>query len=237
MGVEGNYGNFYNVKSFHSFVPVMEEQETKQRILIGAMELFMRYGIRSVSMDDVARHLSVSKKTLYQYFADKDEIVTMVAAHRMEEDQRQYDGLHQSSRNAIEELVKISTCLKKDFQKMNPSLLFDLKKFHSKAWSVWLSHKQKYIRESIIRNLAQGIEEGFFRPDINKDIMAIIRLELIQLTFDDQIFPVEKYNLAEVNIQLFEHFVYGILTGKGRKVYEKYKQQQLTNPEVISQAI
>ena len=215
----------------------MEDQAIKQRILTGAMELFMRYGIRSVSMDDVARHLSVSKKTLYQYFADKDEIVTMVAAYRMEEDHKEYDALHQSSKNAIEEIVKISICLRRDFQKMNPSLLFDLKKYHAKAWSVWLSHKQLRIRESIIRNLEQGIEEGFFRPEINKDIIATMRLEMIQSTFDDQIFPSEKYNLAEVHVQLFEHFVHGILTDKGRKVYEKYKLQSVIHPEVNPQVI
>ena len=215
----------------------MEERDIKNKILAGASELFMRYGIRSVSMDDVARHLSVSKKTLYQYFADKDEIVTMVAAFMMEHNQKEYESLHVSSRNAIEELVKISFCMKKDFQKMNPTYLFDLKKHHAKAWSLWLTHKQKNIRESIIRNLKQGMEEGFYRPEINHNVLAISRLELIQITFDDQIFPATEYNLVEVNIQLFDHFVYGILTEKGRKVYEKYKQQQVSSPDLISQAI
>ena len=187
-------------------------------------------------MDDIARHLSVSKKTLYQYFADKDEIVTRVAEVHMDRNQKQYDGMRQNSKNAIEELVQISFCLKKDFQKMNPSVLYDLKKYHPSAWAVWLAHKQKYIRESIMRNLAQGIEEGFFRAEINKNILAIVRLETIQLTFDEQIFPSSMFNLAEVSVQLFEHFVYGILTEKGRKAYEKYKQQ-LSNPELISQSI
>ena len=112
----------------------MEEQDIKDRILTGAWELFMKYGIRSVSMDDVARHLSVSKKTLYHYFADKDEIVTMIASYQMEINHKQYESFHTSAKNAIDELVKISVCLKKDFQKMNPSLLFDRKKPSSMPW-------------------------------------------------------------------------------------------------------
>ncbi len=224
MGVEGNCGNFGNVNSFHSFAPLMEEQDIKDRIIRGAEELFLKYGVRSVSMDDVARHLSVSKKTLYQYFADKDEMVTMVLVHHMEKDVKQYDSFHSSAKNAIDELVKISSCMKRDFQKLNPSLLFDLQKYHAKAWSIWLGHKQVYIKDSIVRNLMQGIEEGFFRPDINVEVLAITRLELIQLTFDETVFPADKHNLPEVNGQIFEHFVYGILTEKGRKVYEKYKQ-------------
>lgn len=214
----------------------MEEKDIKERVLRGAEELFMKYGVRSVSMDDVARHLSMSKKTLYHYFADKDEIVTMVAEYHMTCDQKQYDEMRTSSQNAIDELVKISGCLKRDLQKMNPSLLFDLQKYHAKAWSAWLRHKQEYIGNSIIRNLRQGIEEGFFRPVINAEILAIARLELIQLTFDDRIYPPAKYNLAEVNMQIFEHFIYGLLTEKGRKVYEKYKLQTNTQ-ELIPQAI
>ncbi|MBL7851897.1 MAG: TetR/AcrR family transcriptional regulator [Cyclobacteriaceae bacterium] len=212
----------------------MEEKDIKERILRGAQELFMKYGVRSVSMDDIARHLSVSKKTLYQYFADKDEIVTMVAEFHLRHEQQQYETLRSSAENAIDELVKISTCIKRDLQKMNPSLLFDLQKYHPKAWNVWLGHKQQYMGQSIIRNLKQGIAEGFFRPEINTDILAASRLELIQITFNEEVFPSEKYNLAEVNHQIFEHFVYGVLTDKGRKVYEKYKQQPTTHLELIS---
>ncbi len=100
---------------------------------------------------------------------------------------------------------------------------------------VWLKHKQKFIRESIVRNLKQGIEEGYFRAEMNVEVLAATRLELIQLTFDDQVFPQDKFNLAEVNTQIFEHFVYGLLTDKGRKVYEKYKQHshnQVLTPSI-----
>ncbi len=210
----------------------MEEKDIKERILKGAMELFLKYGVRSVSMDDIARHLSVSKKTLYQYFADKDEIVSTVAEYHLRGEQEQYDSLRASAENAIDELVKISTCIKRGVERMNPSLLFDLQKYHPRAWSAWLAHKQQYIGHSVIRNLKQGIAEGYFRSEINTDILATARLELVQLSFDEQVFPKDKYSLAEVNMQLFDHFVYGVLTDKGRKAYEKYKQQLAANLEL-----
>jgi TetR/AcrR family transcriptional regulator, cholesterol catabolism regulator len=109
-------------------------------------------------------------------------------------------------------------------------VLYDLQKYHTKAWNVWIDHKQNHVRESIISNLKQGIEEGYFRSDINADILANARLELIQMTFDERVFSHTKYNLAEVNQQLFEHFIYGILTERGKKTYEKYKQ---VNQELI----
>ncbi len=208
----------------------MEEIDTKEKILRGAMELFMKYGVRSVSMDDIARHLSVSKKTIYQYFADKDEVVTLVAQDHMDKGRSEYEGLRENSKDAIDELVKISACLKKDMQEMNPSLLFDLQKYHAKAWGVWLDHKNKYIHDSVVRNLRQGIEEGYYRKDIHAEVLAVVRVELVQLAFDERSFPYNHFNLADVQIQIFDHFIYGLLTDKGRKLYEKYKQE-IINPE------
>jgi hypothetical protein len=84
---------------------------------------------------------------------------------------------------------------------------------------------------SIVRNLNQGINEGYFRSEINPEIIAISRLVLIESAFDDQIFPKVKFNLVEVQSQFFDHFVYGLCTDKGRKLYQKYKEQinQSTN--------
>jgi len=207
----------------------MEDKDIKDRILKGAEELFLKYSVRSVSMDDIARHLSISKKTIYQYFADKDEIVTMVAAYHMEKDKTIFEDIKSKAKNAVDELVKVAECIKNDFQKMNPSVLHDLQKYHVKAWNVWLDHKHNHVRESIISNLRQGIEEGYFRPEINAEILGNARLELIQLTFDDRIFNSSKHSLAEVNQQIFEHFAYGLLTDKGRKIYEKYKHESINN--------
>ena len=208
----------------------------RENILRLTAGIISKEGFEAASMRAVCKAAGVTAPTLYHYFADKDEIVTMVADFHMASDQKKYDEMRSASKNAIEELVKISTCLKRDFQKMNPALLFDLQKYHAKAWLAWLSHKQKYIKESVMRNLKQGIEEGFFRSEMNVSVLAVARLELIQLTFDNRAYPPEQFNLAEVSSQLFEHFVYGLLTDKGRKAYEKYKQQ--TNSlELIPQSI
>jgi TetR/AcrR family transcriptional regulator, cholesterol catabolism regulator len=203
----------------------MEETGTKEKILHGAVELFMKYGLRSISMDDIARHLTVSKKTLYQHFADKEDLITVVLSAHIEENRKQYEAITENSTNAIDELAQISQCLRKDMSETNPSVLFDLQKFHPKAWEVWLDHKNKYIRESVVRNIKQGIEEGYYRADVNPDVLAAIRIELISMGFDQNIFPQGTFNLTEVQTQLFDHFVYGLCTDKGKKLYQKHKEQ------------
>jgi TetR/AcrR family transcriptional regulator, cholesterol catabolism regulator len=201
------------------------EENIKDKILKGAEELFTKYGVRSISMDDIARHLSVSKKTLYQHFADKEDIVTMTCKAHLERNNKEFDLARDRARNAIEELANLSVCLKRNMEDMNPSLLFDLQKYHPKAWSVWLDHKNKTIRESVVRNVKQGIEEGYYRPEVNAAIIAAMRLELVQLAFDEDVFPREKFRLSEVQMELFDHFVYGLVTEKGRKLYQKYKEK------------
>jgi AcrR family transcriptional regulator len=202
----------------------MEEFNIKEKIQKGAEELFMRYGVRSISMDDIARHLSVSKKTLYQHFADKEDIVTVTCRAHLERDAEQFAGIRKTARNAIEELVQLSVHIKRNMQDMNPSLLFDLQKYHPKAWKVWLNHKNKFIREAVVRNLRQGMEEGYFREDMDPEVIASVRLELVQLAFNEEIFPSETFKLSDVQMQIFDHFVFGLLTDRGRKLYLKCKQ-------------
>jgi AcrR family transcriptional regulator len=183
-------------------------------------------------MDDIARHLSVSKKTLYQHFEDKEDIVTSAVQSHIERIMGEFDALQSSSVDAIDELSKISQCLKRTMSEINPSLMFDLEKYHPRAWSVWVENKKKFIRDSVISNLRRGVEEGSFRPELDLEIMATIRMEVVQLAFDDRIFPSSRFKITDVQMQLFEHFVFGLLTEKGRKKYLKCKETQveLSNP-------
>jgi TetR/AcrR family transcriptional regulator, cholesterol catabolism regulator len=192
----------------------------------------MKYGVRSISMDDVARHLSVSKKTLYQHFADKDEIVTKVSQAHCDRNLIESDAITSTAENAIDELAKLSVMLKKQMEEINPSLLFDLQKYHPTAWGVWSEFKNKCIRDSVVRNLEQGIVEGHFRPDLNPEILASARIIMVEAAFDEQYFPRHKFNIVEVQSQLFDHFVFGLCTEKGRKLYAKYRTE-LMNLESI----
>ena len=206
----------------------MEESDIKEKILKGTEELFMKYGVRSISMDDISRHLSVSKKTLYQHFADKDELVTLVSRGHLERSMKQYEELRENSRNPIEELAMISVCMKKDMEEINPGLLFDIQKFHPKAWKVWLDYKNEFIHDSVVRNLKQGMEDGHIRPEVNPEIIAKVRIELVQIAFNTEVFPTSQFRLSEVQAQIFDQFVYGLVTEKGRKLYEKYKAKIVT---------
>ena len=202
--------------------------DINERIIVAADSLFMKYGARSVTMDDIARELSVSKKTIYQYYKDKDEIVTLVSQAHIEQEKKEFTEISESSNNAIEEIFKISQCIRKMVTEINPSLLYDLQKYHRKAWDLYLDYKTEFIKNSVVDNLQRGIKEGCYREELDVEVIATYRVEQVQMAFDDKIFPRNKFNFPQVQMQLFDHFLHGLLTDKGRKLYKDY---QLNNSD------
>lgn len=176
-------------------------------------------------MDDIAHELKISKKTIYQYFNDKDQLVKKVASLIIEEKISDYKKVAECSSNAIEELVVIAKLIRKHFAEINPALMYDVRKYHPDAWALFAEHEKDVINATIVENIKRGQKEGFFRKELNPNIIAKIRFEQIHLTFNEQVFPNEEFDLTEVHVQLFDFFVHGILTPNGLEQYKKYENQ------------
>jgi TetR/AcrR family transcriptional regulator, cholesterol catabolism regulator len=200
--------------------------DNKERILIKAEELFMQYGIRSVSMDDIANHLGMSKKTLYQYYADKDELVVAVVEGHISGIQSDCMDCRKDARDAVHEIFITMERIMEEFSNMNPMLLYDLEKFHFRAFQRFREHKEKFLAQIIRQNLEWGIKDELYRPDINIDVMCKFRLESMMIPFNVSVFPPGKYNLASTSGIIIEHFIYGLATVKGHKLIQKYNEQR-----------
>jgi len=202
--------------------------EPKERIIEQARELFIRLGIRSISMDDIAGQIGMSKKTLYQHFEDKDELVELVVAFETNRMQHDCHACANTAENAVEEIFKTMEMVTQHFRNMNPMVLFDMHKFHGKAFAKFMEHKNIFLLDFISTNLKRGISEGYFRQDIKIDILAKFRLECMMLAFNMEAFPPAKYNVAEVTITMIENFLYGLATESGFKLIELYKAKKNT---------
>jgi hypothetical protein len=154
-------------------------------------------------------------------------VLSVTQAH-IQRDMQEMRRISEGTKNAVEEMVKLSACLRENFKDMNPSLLFDLQKYHHAAWDVWLKYKNEFIRNQIVRSIELGKKEGYFRIEANTNVLTTVRLETIQFAFDPVLFPKDKYELMEIQMQIFEHFIYGLFTDKGKKLYEKYKEKITT---------
>lgn len=210
-------GNFKCINSFRGQI-----LEIKERIITKAREQFFRYGIKSVTMDDIARELGISKKTIYLHFEDKDALVHQLMMSEMIQDKCEWEALDRTSDNVIEKMVKSMDIMKQAFAEINPSTFFDIKKYHPNTWELFQEHKQNFILESIRKELLQGIEQGFFMSDIKIEILARMRMEQIEMGFDPQLFPPSKFSIIDVELTMFDHFVKGILTQRGLETYQEF---------------
>ena len=200
--------------------------EVKDRIRLKAEELFRKLGIRSVTMDEIAGQLGISKKTIYLYYADKDEIVDAVISDTINNSQGLCDVHRSASLNAIHEVFLMMEMIKEMFQDMNPSILHDLERSHPRSFQKFLQHKYKYIYQVMMDNLERGIREALYRSELKIDIIAKLRLETMMLSFNQEVFPKAKYNLLEVEQQIIDHYLYGIASMKGYKLILKYQQDK-----------
>jgi AcrR family transcriptional regulator len=200
--------------------------ETKDRILVKSHEQFNRYGIRSVSMDDIAAALGMSKKTLYQHFADKEELVSACFSQVMEHNRHQCLIDQQRAENPIHEFFLAYDMMQEMFTNMNPVVIYEMEKYHPEAFKKFQEFKYGFMYKVITDNFRRGVEQELYRPDIDVDVMARYRIESVMLPFNAAIFPNNRTHLIHIEQQLFEHFLYGLATAKGQKLIQKYKTQR-----------
>jgi AcrR family transcriptional regulator len=178
-------------------------------------------------MDEIATQLGMSKKTIYQYYTDKDQLVDAVAVDEIQFSQECCMRDSATADNAIEEIFKVMEFVEVMFRNMNPSMLHDLEKYHPGGYKKFLEHKNKFLYDMVRKNIERGIKEELYRPEIDVEIMARYRLESMMLAFNTELFPTSKFNFVKLQQEILEHFLYGLATLKGYKLILKYKQQRL----------
>jgi AcrR family transcriptional regulator len=198
--------------------------ELQERILLKGDELFRRFGIRSITMDDIAKQLGVSKKTIYQHFPDKDELVIEMTKLNIS---RHFNEVEKccgpASINAIAELFAVNNSVGEMIRSFNPIMFYDLQKYHPKAWLAFREFRNQYVYEKIVDNMKRGIEEGFYRTDFDIEILAKMRLEQVDMTFNYDVFPPTEFQFPKVMEELTFHFLYGMVNEKGFELITHYK--------------
>ncbi|WP_295796103.1 TetR/AcrR family transcriptional regulator [Mucilaginibacter sp.] len=194
-----------------------------ERIIQGGEELFLTAGIKSVTMDDIAKHLGMSKKTIYQFFKDKNDLVIALVTKKLKEDEEQMEDIISKSSNVIEEMINMMKCSEDIFSRINPIVIHDMQKYHPDAWAQFQKFKAEVIVTTLEELLTKGIKQGYIRPDIDVRILARMRVAQVELGFNTKEFPIAEFNPWKVQVQFLEHFNYGICTLKGYKLLNQYK--------------
>ena len=207
------------------------ETPIRERILTQALATFMQRGVRSVTLDELAHDLGISKKTIYQHFENKAEIVMKTCELFHTHEQAQIEAIHQSAHHAIEEVVGIMRWVNQALSQISPVLIYELQRHYPEAWDLHQHHEQCNVYGSIRRNLEWGMAEGLYRAELDADLVARIRVAQIDTAFDQRHFPYQQYGHGHVQQGMMDLFLHGITTAKGLKVYKKLKEQSSPTPD------
>ncbi|MBK7711062.1 MAG: TetR/AcrR family transcriptional regulator [Bacteroidales bacterium] len=204
--------------------------EELKNILLKVRELYTKYGIKSITMDDVAGELGISKKTLYQYITDKDDLVGKFTDNEIAMRQDEICKCFRENFNAIEELFEISIYMNKVMKAQNPATEHDLKKYYPHHYYRTVKIRRERIFNYILMNLKKGIEEGLYRTELNGEIIAKLYLSRLENIHLNDLFTVEEFTSAKLFSELLVYHVRGIATEKGIIVLEnKIKEMETTN--------
>jgi TetR/AcrR family transcriptional regulator, cholesterol catabolism regulator len=198
--------------------------DVKEQILSKSLGLFMRYGIKSVSMDDISREVGVSKKTLYQHVTDKRDLVRLTFERHLSDDEKFCTDMMDETSNAIQQLLNLAKHLVDNFSQMNPSTMFDVQKYYPTCWSLFDDHKNKYIKDQVVQNLTLGINDGLYRPELNVEIISRLYICLIDASVNPDTFPSKEFDRVSIFVQLFDYHLHAIMTEEGNQYFNTHKE-------------
>jgi AcrR family transcriptional regulator len=166
-------------------------------------------------MDDVARELGISKKTLYKYFKDKNDLIVKGVQMKIDADEEQCGSVECQNGNAIDELFAISEFVVQNLSNINPSVIFELKKYHPEAFEILNKHKWEFVLKTIRKNINRGIEEGIYRDNMDPEIIARLYVGSTDLIMEGSIYPWPEFKVDKVYLEILRFQIRGLANKKG----------------------
>lgn len=203
--------------------------DSREQIIVQAMHLFMRYGVRSVTMDDLAGSMGISKKTLYQFVKNKEDLLDGLLDHMHCKDTNELAGIIAASKDAIDALLNVAKMVSQKLELISPVTIYDLKKYYPRQWAKIDDYERKQIYSFTLENLERGKREGLYREDIDTDFIARLHVGQSMMVTDESIFPSDQYTKTRLMFSLMHHYIMGISTEKGRTVLSQRMQELLKN--------
>ncbi len=198
------------------------DTEVKDQIIRMTNELFTRYGIKSVSMDDIARALGMSKKTIYQYVDNKADLIRQIVDWRREREEEEMNAIRTQADDAIDEILQIGRFVIRQLRKAPPTVIYDLQKYYAPLYQELSVQHGRYLYSLIRGNLERGMAQGLYRSNLNPDIIAKLFVGKSRLVGDDEHFPLQTYPLEQLFKQHLLYHIYGVASPQGLELLDHH---------------
>ena len=199
----------------------MEKKIDHHTLLEEVLHLYSRYGIRSVTMDDISRELGMSKKTIYRLVKDKEELVNQVLKYESSRSDLVTKRFRKSGANAIDQLIEVNGLMFDARTQHNPTFYYDLKKYHLKSFTKWMDKKRERMYTLLTENMIRGKKEGIYRSDLNHHIIA--RLYMARMEMLDRTDLIENEEIKSQNFfrEILIYHIHGICNDKGLEYFSQ----------------
>jgi TetR/AcrR family transcriptional regulator, cholesterol catabolism regulator len=190
-------------------------------ILLKVSILFKKYGIKSITMDDISREAGISKKTLYQFVTEKTDLVNMVIDSEMTRTRECFEAQRDASTNAISELLNVNKLMVGMMKRYSPSFDYDLKKYYPDAYQRVVLNRRKKMFDSVLSNLRRGKQEGLYRQELKEEVITRLQVSRLENMYSDVMLSIEDYSTENIFKELFIYHIRGIANEKGIKYLEE----------------
>lgn len=194
----------------------------KDKILLGATDLFLNYGFKSVTMDDIANSLGMSKKTIYQHFDNKTKLVEATTMHLFQFISEGINKICALDKNPIEEIYSIKHFVMQHLKDEKSSPQYQLQKYYPRIFNSLKEKQFCVMQDCVIDNLNKGVELGLYRADIHIDFISRIYFNGMMVIKDDDLFPRDKFSMPMLMSNYLEYHLRGICTPKGLDILNNY---------------
>ena len=195
-----------------------------EKIILKSADLFLSYGFKSVTMDDIAKALGMSKKTIYQHFENKTKLVEATTLSMFNLISHGIDCICALEKNPIEEIYDIKRFVSDHLKNEKSSPQFQLKKYYPKIYNTLKTKQFEVMYQCIKANIDRGIKLEIYRNNLNVDFITRIYFNSILATKDDDLFPNKMFSKNMLMENYLEYHLRGICTNSGLEVLNKIIQ-------------
>jgi|688.fasta_scaffold193787_2 AcrR family transcriptional regulator len=195
-------------------------EEVRNKIISTAEVLFLKFGFKRVTMDDISNELGMSKKTIYQFFSDKNNLVSETVLRHISMEKNACDCLLHQQENPVAFMLAITDTFGDLKKQINPSVLYDLKKYFKESWDILNKFRVEFIFNQILQNLKEGRDKGFYHSNFDEVLIARFYIHLVDFMINPENYALEKFDFKTIHSEMMKYHLRAICTEKGLKYLE-----------------
>jgi TetR/AcrR family transcriptional regulator, cholesterol catabolism regulator len=200
----------------------MKDKKQFHFLLGKSREMFMKHGVKSLTMDEIAKEMGMSKKTIYQFVENKAELINLTMKDFLEEERRLMEVILKKSGNSVEEMISMMEYWLQVVREFNAKTLNEVQKYYPETWKMYNEYRFNFMLGLIKNNLENGVKEGYYRGDLDADVISKIYILAVEILLNQDLFPTRQYAFLNIYREFLGYHFRGIVSAKGLKYLDSH---------------